>query len=71
MNWSARMPVIVLKDISAFVLRNRDFNWDSDRDIDRSKYKLLITFIHIGPHGTLIGTVIGTDRDIDWNRFSV
>ena len=50
MNGTVPVPVFVLEDI----LRDRDFY----RDTDRSKYELLITFIHIVPHRDI-------DRDSD------
>ena len=42
-----------------FFSRDRDFYRDSDRDTDRSKYQLFITFIHISPQRDI-------HRDSDW-----
>ena len=52
MNGTVPVPVFVPDDIYAFFSKDRDFY----RDTDRSKYKLLITFIYIGPL-----------MDIDWD----
>ena len=49
MNGSVSVPVSVPEDISAFFSRDRDFYRDTYKLLI-TKYKLLITFIHISPH---------------------